>query len=248
MLRLLLIRGRRSPPGGGTHIGAHDNGAGVALMLEAGAALAQFDHRRTIAVCFWSNEENGYDGVDSWIDNIPAGVTVSNYLNADAVGTNWPGYYTLVVDCIPNHDDEKIGDQWEMIRMLEWVGSQNNNISDALQLGREIFHTEGYPSMKDVDSSDLKRQSISVHDSDRGRSDYERIADQLGVVSVDWGSLTGGSDCYHGACDTLNTMVDMMVTDNATGQQNLVESFDLISWWVFTAALALDETPIYDES
>jgi hypothetical protein len=102
--------------------------------------------------------------------------------------------------------------------------------------------------MKDVDSSDQKRQSISVHDSDRGRSDYERIADQLGVVSVDWGSLTGGSDCYHGACDTLNTMVDMMVTDNATGQQNLVESFDLISWWVFTAALALDETPIYDES
>ncbi|MDP7004317.1 MAG: M28 family peptidase [Candidatus Thalassarchaeaceae archaeon] len=236
-----------SPPGGGTHIGAHDNGAGVALMLEAGSALAQFDHRRTIAICFWSNEENGYDGVDSWIDNIPAGVTVSNYLNADAVGTNWPGYYTLVVDCIPNHDDEKIGDQWEMIRMLEWVGSQNNNISDALQLGREIFHTEGYPSMKDEDSSDQKRQSISVHDSDRGRSDYERIADQLGVVSVDWGSLTGGSDCYHGACDTLNTMVDMMVSDNATGQQNLAESFDLISWWVFTAALTLDETPIYDD-
>ena len=236
-----------SPPGGGAHIGAHDNGAGVSVVLEASRGLVNFDHRRTLAVCFWSNEENGYDGADKWIDNIPQGVTVTNYLNADAVGTNWPGYYTLVVDCIPNYDNEAIGDQWEMIRMLEWVGSQNNDITEALQLGREIFHSEGYASMKDVDSSEQKRESISVHDSDRGRSDYERFADQLGVVSVDWGSLTGGSDCYHAPCDTLDTMVDMMVTDNATGQQNLVESFDLISWWIFSAAMVLDETPIYDD-
>ncbi|HJM17994.1 MAG TPA: M20/M25/M40 family metallo-hydrolase [Candidatus Thalassarchaeaceae archaeon] len=236
-----------SPPGGGTSVGAHDNKAGVALMLEAARGLSQFDHRRTLVVCFWSNEENGYDGVDSWIANIPDGVTVTNYLNADAVGTNWPGYYTLVVDCIPNYDDENIGDQWEMIRMLEWVGVSNNNISGALQLGREIFHDEGYASMKDTDSSDQKRESISVHDSDRGRSDYERFADQLGVVSVDWGSLTGGSDCYHATCDTLDTMVGMMETDNGTGQQNLVESFDLISWWIFSAATILDESPIYDD-
>jgi hypothetical protein len=234
-----------SPPGGGTRIGAHDNGAGVALVLEAARGLIQFDHRRTVAVCLWSNEENGYDGVDRWIDNIPQGVTITNYLNSDAVGTNWPGYYTLVVDCIPNNEDE-LGDQWEMIRMLEWVGTQNNDISAALQLGREIFHEEGYASMKDVDSSDQKRQTISVHDSDRGRSDYERFADQLGVVSVDWGSLTGGSDCYHGNCDTLDTMIDMMVTDNGTGRQNLVESFDLVSWWIFSAAMVLDETPIHD--
>ena len=236
-----------SPPGGGTRIGAHDNGAGVAVVLEAGKGLVEFDHRRTVVLCFWSNEENGYDGVDMWIDNIPQGVTITNYLNADAVGTNWPGYYTLVVDCIPNYDDEVLGDQWEMIRMLEWVGTQNNDISEALQLGREIFNTEGYASMKDVDSSDQKRQSISVHDSDRGRSDYERFADQLGVVSVDWGSLTGGSDCYHAECDTLDTMIDMMVTDNGTGRQNLVESFDLISWWMFSAAMVLDETPIFDD-
>ena len=48
-----------SPPGGGSQIGAHDNGAGVALVLEAARGLAQFDHRRTIVACFWSNEENG---------------------------------------------------------------------------------------------------------------------------------------------------------------------------------------------
>jgi hypothetical protein len=43
-------------------------------------------------------------------------------------------------------------------------------------------------------------------------------------------------------------MTDMMVTDNGTGVQNLVESFDLISWWLFNLAMHLDETPIYDES
>ncbi|MBP51296.1 MAG: M20/M25/M40 family metallo-hydrolase [Candidatus Thalassarchaeaceae archaeon] len=236
-----------SPPGGGAQIGAHDNGAGVALVLEAARGLAQFDHRRTIVVCFWSNEENGYDGVDRWIDNIPAGVTLSNYLNADAVGTNWPGYYTLVVDIIPETDNQ-LNEQWPMIRLAEWIGSNNNNISEALRLGREIYHTEGYASMKDVDSSDQKRLSISVHESQRGRSDYERIADQLGVVSMDFGSLTGGSDCYHGPCDNLETMIDMMVTDNGTGVQNLVESFDLISWWLFNLAMHLDESPIYDES
>ena len=237
-----------SGPGGGTSIGAHDNKAGVALVMEAARGLAQFDHRRTIVVCLWSNEENGYDGSDMWIETIPPGVTVTNYLNADAVGTNWPGYYTLVVDCIPNYDDEVLGDQWEMIGLLEWIGTDNHNTSEALRLGREIFYTEGYASMKDVDSSAQKRQSISVHDSDRGRSDYERFADQLGVVSVDWGSLTGGSACYHADCDTLDTMIEMMVIDNATGRQSLVQSFDLITWWIFTAAMHLDETPIYDKN
>ena len=53
-------------------------------------------------------------------------------------------------------------------------------------------------------------------------------------------------DCYHANCDTIDTMLDMMVTDNGTGRQNLVESFDLISWWIFSAAMVLDETPIYE--
>ena len=56
-----------SLPGGGSQIGAHDNGAGVALVLEAARGLAQFDHRRTIVACFWSNEERVCDGVDDII-------------------------------------------------------------------------------------------------------------------------------------------------------------------------------------
>lgn len=40
--------------------------------MEAARGLAQFEHRRTIVVCLWSNEENGYDGSDMWIETIPA--------------------------------------------------------------------------------------------------------------------------------------------------------------------------------
>ena len=46
----------------------------------------------------------------------------------------------------------------------------------------------------------------------------------------------------------LETMLEMMIIDNATGKQSLVQSFDLITWWIFTAAMYLDETPIYDKN
>ena len=42
-------------------------------------------------------------------------------------------------------------------------------------------------------------------------------------------------------------MLDWMENDNGTGQQNLCESFDLISWWVVNLFFHLDETPIYNE-
>ena len=231
-----------SGPGGGTHIGAHDNTAGVAMMLEAARGLAQFDHRRTLAVCFWSNEENGYFGVDRWIDNLPNDVTITNYLNIDSAGVNYPGDYTLVVDIIPDTDDE-LGEQWEMIHLAEWLGSNNNDIAHVLRDGRDLYYSEGYAAMKDHEHK--HPDTISVHESQRGRSDYVRFADRLDVVSMDFGAITGGYDCYHAPCDTLDEMVEWMETGNGTGQQNLVESFDLISWWVVNLAFYLDETPIY---
>jgi hypothetical protein len=233
-----------SGPGGGTHIGAHDNGAGVAMMLEAARGLAQFDHRRTLAVCFWSNEENGYDGADRWIDDLPSDVTVTNYLNIDSAGVNYPGDYTLVIDIIPDSDDE-LGEQWEMIHLTEWLGANNNDVAETLRNGRDLYYSEGYAGMKDHDHT--HPNTISVHESQRGRSDYVRFAERLDVVSMDFGAITGGYDCYHAPCDTLDEMVDWMQNDNGSGQQNLVESFDLISWWVVNLFFHLDETPIYNE-
>ncbi|OIR09625.1 MAG: hypothetical protein BEU05_02565 [Marine Group III euryarchaeote CG-Bathy2] len=234
-----------SPPGGGTHIGAHDNTAGVAMALAAAGALAQFDSRRTLAVCFWSNEENGYDGADRWIDNLPAGVTVTNYLNIDSAGVNYPGEYTLVVDIIPDSDD-LLNEQWEMISLTEWIGSTFYDIAPVLRNGRELYYTEGYAAMKDHDHP--HPDTISVHESQRGRSDYVRFADRLGVVSLDFGAITGGYDCYHAPCDTLPEMVDWMATVNATGQQNLVASLDMIAWWFAGLFWYLDERPVYDRS
>ncbi len=234
-----------SGPGGGTHIGAHDNTAGVAMALEAARGLAQFDLRRTLAVCFWSNEENGYAGVDRWIDDIPGDVTITNYLNIDSAGVNFPGDYTLVIDIIPDTDDE-LGEQWDMIHLTEWLGSNNNDISDTMRNGRDLYFDEGYAAMKDHDHT--HPNTISVHESQRGRSDYVRFAYRLDVVSMDFGAITGGYDCYHAPCDTLDEMVDWMGTDNATGQQNLVESFDLISWWFVNLAFSLDETPVHYDS
>ena len=233
-----------SGPGGGTHIGAHDNGAGVAMILEAARGLAEFDHRRTLVVCFWSNEENGYNGVDSWIANIPSGVLITNYLNVDSAGVNFPGDYTLVIDIIPDTDDQ-LGEQWPMIHLTEWLGSNNNDIAETMRNGRDLYFSEGYAAMKDHDHT--HPNTISVHESQRGRSDYERFADQLGTVSMDFGAITGGYDCYHAPCDTLETMVEWMETDNATGQANLCESFDMISWWVVNLFFHLDETPIFYE-
>ena len=234
-----------SPPGGGTHIGAHDNTAGVAMALAAAGALAQFDSRRTLAVCFWSNEENGYDGADRWIDNIPPGVNITNYLNIDSAGVNYPGEYTLVVDVIPDSDDQ-LNEQWEMISLAEWIGSSFYDIAQPLRNGRELYYTEGYAAMKDHEHT--HPETISVHESQRGRSDYVRFADRLGVVSMDFGAITGGYDCYHAPCDTLDEMVDWMETANATGQQNLVASLDMIAWWFTGLFWYLDERPVYDKS
>ena len=234
-----------SPPGGGTSIGAHDNTAGAVMSMIVAKALAQFESRRTMVVCLWSNEENGYDGVDKWIDNIPPGVTITNYLNIDSAGVNYPGDYTLVVDIIPETDNE-INEQIEMVGLTEWIGSTNNNISEVLRNGRDLYYSEGYAAMKDHDHK--HPNTISVHESQRGRSDYVRFADRLGVVSLDFGAITGGYDCYHAECDTLDEMIAWMGTDNATGTENVVASFDMISWWQFSLFLYLDERPVYDGS
>ena len=43
-------------------------------------------------------------------------------------------------------------------------------------------------------------------------------------------------------------MVDWMETANATGQQNLVASLDMIAWWFTGLFWYLDERPVYDKN
>ena len=39
-------------------------------------------------------------------------------------------------------------------------------------------------------------------------------------------------------------MESYMDTDDATGEQNLVESFDVVAWWATMTFLTLDQEPI----
>ena len=39
-------------------------------------------------------------------------------------------------------------------------------------------------------------------------------------------------------------MQSYMETEGRTGEQNLVESFDVVAWWATMTFLALDEQPI----
>ena len=152
-----------------------------------------------------------------------------------------------ILKIIPETDNE-INEQIEMVGLTEWIGSTNNDIAEVLRNGREMYYneSEGYAAMKD--HSHKHPNTISVHESQRGRSDYVRFADRLGVVSLDFGAITGGYDCYHAECDTLDEMIAWMGTDNATGTENVVASFDMISWWQFSLFLYLDERPVYDGS
>ena len=80
----------------GTRYGAYDNTAGTSMVLATAEAMADmpYDTRRTMVFCLWSGEEGGKRGSDYWtetLDDNHPGVTVTNYINLDMAGVNWPG-------------------------------------------------------------------------------------------------------------------------------------------------------------
>jgi len=80
----------------GTRYGAYDNTAGTSMVLATAEAMADmpYDTRRTMVFCLWSGEEGGKRGSDYWTDTLAdnhPGVTVTNYINLDMAGVNWPG-------------------------------------------------------------------------------------------------------------------------------------------------------------
>ena len=79
-----LARGHET---GQVHPGADDNASGVAAVLEAAAALAQAEHRRPVALAFWSGEELGLLGSSHFLQDGPLpGDRIAAYVNLDMVG------------------------------------------------------------------------------------------------------------------------------------------------------------------
>ena len=79
----------------GTRVGAYDNTAGTSMVLTVAEAMANYQTRNTMVFCLWSGEEGGKRGSDFWTDywvkEENPNVEVTNYVNLDMAGVNWPG-------------------------------------------------------------------------------------------------------------------------------------------------------------
>jgi hypothetical protein len=228
-------------PGYGTRTGAYDNTAGTSMVLTTASVLADFDARRTMVFCLWSSEEEGLWGSGAFAGDIPDGVTVSNYLNLDMAGINYPGDFALSVYLGPDGSGDVI-DQPGMYHLAEWIGADAFDLSYQIERGREEWAAAGESPLWENNYEDV----VAIYESPTARSDHDSFQ-QIGVATLGWNGVVDGYPCYHRDCDRLSTMEEYMVTDSATGEANLVHSWDIVTWWAVYAFLHMDQKPVPNE-
>ena len=216
-------------PGYGTRHGAYDNAAGSSMVLSTASVLAEFDARRTMVFCLWSSEEEGLWGSRSFANDLPDGVTVSNYLNLDMAGVSYPGDYALSVYLGPDGTEEAI-DQAGMFHLAEWIGADALDLAYQMERGREEWLAGGESPLWGEDYVDM----VAIYESPTARSDHDSFQN-IGVATLGWNGLVDGYPCYHRECDTMETMIEYMETDTSTGINNLVHSWDIVTWWAVYA-------------
>ena len=227
--------------GYGTRTGAYDNTAGTSMVLTTASVLADFDARRTMVFCLWSSEEEGLWGSSAFAGDLPDGVTVSNYLNLDMAGINYPGDFALSVYLGPDGSGDVI-DQPGMYHLAEWIGADAFDLAYQIERGREEWAVAGESPLWQNNYQDM----VAIYESPTARSDHDSFQ-QLGVATLGWNGVVDGYPCYHKTCDKLTTMEDYMATDNATGEANLVHSWDIVTWWAVYAFLHMDQSPVPNE-
>ncbi len=258
----------------GTRVGAYDNSAGTAMVMETAKALTEFESRRTMVFCLWSGEEGGKRGSDYWTDYYVKednpDVIVTNYINLDMAGVNWPGGggaphgdpdpaidedgypkdeevwpMRVYIGPGPNHD--KL-DQPGMVGLSNWIGSDALGLEE--QMGTLVGLNYTAETWKTNVWLDMDRPEIIVYEDTTARSDHASFQDNLGTVTVGFGGLVDGYWCYHQTCDTLDEMEEWMDTmgkgygDENTGVANLVNSLDMITWWSLLTFFHCDESPV----
>ncbi|MFL2951396.1 MAG: M28 family metallopeptidase [Candidatus Thalassarchaeaceae archaeon] len=258
----------------GTRVGAYDNSAGTSMVLETARALADFETRRTMVFCLWSGEEGGKRGSDYWTDYYVKednpDVTVTNYINLDMAGVNWPGGggaphgdpdpqidedgypkdsevwpMRVYIGPGPNHDGL---DQPGMVGLSNWIGSDALGLEE--QMGTLVGDGYSADTWKTDVWLDMDRPEIIVYEDTTARSDHASFQDNLGTVTVGFGGLVDGYWCYHQTCDTLDEMEQWMDTtgkdygEENTGVANVVNSVDMITWWALMTFFHCDEQPI----
>jgi hypothetical protein len=229
----------------GTRVGAYDNTAGTSMVLTVAEAMANYQTRNTMVFCLWSGEEGGKRGsdfwTDEWVKEENPNVEVTNYVNLDMAGVNWPGGGGA--PCGNNHGPDggcdpqpevdpdgypKDEEVWPMrvyigpsldhdvMNQPEMVGLAMWVGSDAIGVEQQMSPLlgEGHaPETWKVDDWMAKdRPEIIVYEDTTARSDHATFQDNLGTVTMGFGGLVDGYWCYHQTCDTLDEMIDWMDT------------------------------------
>ena len=230
----------------GTRVGAYDNTAGTSMVLTAAEALTSFDTRRTMVFCLWSGEEGGKRGSNYWTEYYVLGdnpdVTVTNYINLDMAGVNWPGGGGAPCgdehgggengcDPDPTPDEDGYAKDAEVWPMRVYIGPSINhdNLDQAEMvylnewIGTDAIGVEEQQRIlvasnhsEDTWKFDVwmeeDRPEIIVYEDTTARSDHASFQDVLGTITVGYGGLVDGYWCYHQTCDTLEEMEDWMDT------------------------------------
>jgi hypothetical protein len=243
-----------TPRGYGTRVGAYDNTVGTSVNLNMAEALFDIPTRRGIVFCFWSSEEGGKRGSIAWVHDLPDDIQITNYINIDMGGVNWPGNGTPSDRTDNNGDgsypassenwpfrvyigpdtDENTINQPEMVYLAEWLAG------DALGVEEELAVLNG--ELK-ADWAAKGEPGVIINEATTARSDHASFQ-EIGTVTVGFGGLVDGYDCYHQTCDTVDEMEYWMENDYGTGTQNLVNSIDLMTWYGTMMFLHLDHQPI----
>ena len=230
----------------GTRVGAYDNTAGTSMVLTVAEAMAGYSTRNTMVFCLWSGEEGGKRGSDFWTDywvkEDNPNVEVTNYVNLDMAGVNWPGgggapcgngHGGGAAGCDPEPEVDPDGypKDSEVWPMRVYIGpsldhdvmNQPGMVGLAMWIGSDAIGVEeqmapllgeGYDAetWKVDDWMAKDRPEIIVYEDTTARSDHATFQDNLGTVTMGFGGLVDGYWCYHQTCDTVDEMVDWMDT------------------------------------
>ena len=248
----------------GTRYGAYDNTAGTSMVLATAEAMANmpYDTRRTMVFCLWSGEEGGKRGSDYWtktLDDNHPGVTVTNYINLDMAGVNWPGGGGAPCgdehggngNCDPDPQPDtggypKDSEVWPM-RIYIGPSLNYNKIdqpdmvylsqwigADAINVSMQqdilVGSDNGTESTWKYDTwLEEDRPEIIIYEDTTARSDHASFQDNLGTITLGYGGLVDGYWCYHQTCDTLEEMEDWMDTQAKAYGNNATGTNNLVN-------------------
>tara|TARA_B110000196_G_scaffold202177_1_gene173189 strand:- start:462 stop:2222 length:1761 start_codon:yes stop_codon:yes gene_type:complete len=248
----------------GTRYGAYDNTAGTSMVLATAEAMADmpYDTRRSMVFCLWSGEEGGKRGSDYWTETLEdehPDVTVTNYINLDMAGVNWPGGGGAPCgdehggsggcDPDPQPDDDGYPKDSEVWPMRIYIGpSLNYNKidqpdmvylsqwigSDAMNVSMQQDILVGSDNNSDTTWKydvwvERDRPEIIIYEDTTARSDHASFQDNLGTITLGYGGLVDGYWCYHQTCDTLEEMEDWMETGSKDYGNNATGKNNLVN-------------------